>query len=29
VHGLAGYYAAVTALKDRFGVSHAPDLGIE
>jgi phytoene dehydrogenase-like protein len=28
VHGLAGYYAAVTALKDRFGISHAPDLGI-
>jgi phytoene dehydrogenase-like protein len=28
VHGLAGYYAAVTALKDRFGISHAPSLGI-
>jgi phytoene dehydrogenase-like protein len=28
VHGLAGYYAAVTALKDRFGMLHAPYLGI-
>jgi phytoene dehydrogenase-like protein len=29
VHGLAGYYAAMTALKDEFGVTRAPNLGID
>lgn len=29
VHGLAGYYAAVTALGDRFGITRAPSLGVD
>ena len=29
VHGLAGYYAALTALADCFGTKHAPFLGRE
>ena len=29
VHGLAGYYAAMTALKDEFGVTRPPHLGID
>lgn len=28
VHGLAGYYAAVTALADQFGIDRAPFLGV-
>lgn len=28
VHGLAGYYAAMTALRDEFGVTEQPYLGV-